>query len=117
MNLNLDPESVKGFLDPAEGGLLYETAYAQAAFGPCVEIGGYCGKSAVYIGSACAAQNEILFSVDHHRGSEEQQPGEEFFDPDLFAPLSGQIDTFREFRKTIAAADLEGCLHGPELTG
>jgi hypothetical protein len=61
----------------------------------------------VYLGAACKKSNSILFSVDHHRGSEEQQPGEEYFDPDLFDPRSGQIDTFREFRKTIAAADIE----------
>lgn len=108
MNLSLDPESVKGFLDPAEGALLYETAYAQAAFGPCVEIGGYCGKSAVYIGSACAAQNEILFSVDHHRGSEENQPGWEYHDPEIWDADAGAVDTLPFFRETIRKADLEG---------
>jgi hypothetical protein len=48
-----------------------------------------------------------LFSVDHHRGSEEQQPGEEYFDPELFDAAAGRIDTFRVFRETLARAGLE----------
>ena len=108
MNLNLDPDSIKGFLDPVEGALLYETAHVRAALGPCVEIGGYCGKSAVYIGSACAAQNEILFSVDHHRGSEENQPGWEYHDPEIWDADAGAVDTLPFFRETIRKADLEG---------
>jgi len=99
--------SIKGFLDEDEGRCLYETAVAAGRMGPCLEIGSYCGKSAVYLGAACKKNNSILFSIDHHRGSEEQQPGEDYFDPSLFDPLSGQIDTFREFRKTLAAAGLE----------
>ncbi len=100
-------DNVKGFLDQEEGRCLYETALEAARMGPCLEIGSYCGKSAVYLGAACKKNNSILFSVDHHRGSEEQQPGEEYFDPDLFDPRSGRLDTFREFRKTIAAAGIE----------
>jgi predicted O-methyltransferase YrrM len=100
-------DNVKGFLDEEEGRCLYETALEAGPIGPCLEIGSYCGKSTVYLGNACKKNDSILYSIDHHRGSEEQQPGEEFFDPDLFDPQSGQIDTFREFRKTIAAAGLE----------
>jgi predicted O-methyltransferase YrrM len=75
--------------------------------GPCLEVGSYCGKSTLYLGTACKKSDGILFSIDHHRGSEEQQPGEEYFDPELFDPHSGQLDTFREFRKTIESAELE----------
>ena len=75
--------------------------------GPCLEIGSYCGKSTVYLGTACREKESILFSIDHHRGSEEQQPGEEYYDADLFDPDSGLIDTFKEFRKSIAEAGLE----------
>jgi len=100
--------STKGFLDEDEGRCLYDTALAAGRMGPCLEIGSYCGKSTVYLGTACKEINSVLFSIDHHRGSEEQQPGEEYFDPGLFDPVSGRLDTFREFRKTIAAADLEG---------
>jgi hypothetical protein len=75
--------------------------------GPCLEIGSYCGKSTVYLGTACKEVHSILFAVDHHQGSEEQQPGEEYFDPDLFEPRSSGVDTFREFRRNIAAAGID----------
>ena len=48
----------------------------------------------------------MLFSVDHHRGSEEQQPGEPYFDPALFDPNQYAVDTFRDFRNTLAIAAL-----------
>ena len=108
--MDIDPKilaSIKGFLDEEEGRCLYETALEAGRVGPCLEIGSYCGKSAVYLGSACKKSNSILYSIDHHRGSEEQQPGEEYFDPDLYEPQSGYINTFREFRKTIAEAGIE----------
>ena len=108
--MNIDPELIsatKGFLDEDEGRCLYEIALEASRRGPCLEIGSYCGKSTVYIGAACKTRNGILFSVDHHRGSEEQQPGQQYFDPALFDPQSGRIDTFREFRKTLEKTGLE----------
>ena len=99
--------SVKGFLDEKEGARLFEIAGEAGKLGPCLEIGGYCGKSTVYMGAALDKTGGILFSVDHHRGSEEQQPGEAYFDPDLFDLNSGRVDTFKEFRKTIELAGLE----------
>jgi len=106
--LKLDPGTVKGFLDPAEGDLLYNTALQRAPFGPCVEIGGYCGKSALYIGTACAAHDEVLFSIDHHRGSEENQPGWEYFDEEVWDEAAGAVDTLPFFRDTVRRAGLEG---------
>jgi predicted O-methyltransferase YrrM len=100
-------DKVKGFLDEEEGRYLYEIALEASRMGPCLEIGSYCGKSTLYLGTGCRENNGILFSIDHHRGSEEQQPGEEYFDPDLFDPLTSRIDTFKEFRKTIEMARLE----------
>jgi predicted O-methyltransferase YrrM len=97
----------KGFLEDAEGEHLYRLALEAAGRGPCLEIGSYCGKSTLWIGTACRAAGQVLFAVDHHRGSEEQQPGEEYFDPALFDPAVGRIDTFRHFRATLAAAGLE----------
>lgn len=108
MQLRLDPDEVKGFLHPDEGAALYQSALEQAAFGPCLEIGGYCGKSAVYIGSACVQRSELHFSIDHHRGSEENQPGWEYFDETLWDDSAEAIDTLPFFRATIRKADLEG---------
>ena len=99
---------VKGFLDPEEGEALARFAKAQAVRGPCLEIGGYCGKSAVYLGRACAEAGELLYSVDHHRGSEENQPGWEYFDPELWDEAAGAVDTLPVFRETIRKAGLEG---------
>ena len=38
---------------------------------PLLEIGTYCGKSAVYLGAAAREAGTVCFTVDHHRGSEE----------------------------------------------
>ena len=98
------PESlaaaVRGFLDPLEGRRLFELAATASKRGPCLEIGSYCGKSAIYLGCGCRENGGVLFSVDHHRGSEEQQPGEEYFDPALFDPVSGCVNTLPAFRQS-----------------
>ena len=110
MNIGIDPELIsatRGFLDEDEGRCLYQIALEASRAGPCLEIGSYCGKSTIYIGIACKTNNGILFSVDHHRGSEEQQPGQAYFDPALFDPETGRVDTFHEFRKTLEKAGLE----------
>jgi predicted O-methyltransferase YrrM len=78
-----------------------------AAIGPALEIGSYCGKSTVYIGLACQQRGNILYAVDHHRGSEEHQLGEEYHDPALYDSDAGLMDTFREFRRVMRIAKLE----------
>jgi predicted O-methyltransferase YrrM len=97
----------KGFLDEQEGLRLYTLARDHAPIGPVVEIGSYCGKSSVYIGSGVKAAGGTLICVDHHRGNEEQQPGELYHDPDLFDPRSGRMDSLLELRRTIHDAGLE----------
>ena len=100
-------DNIKGFLDPEEGRALYETALKASRLGPCLEIGSYCGKSAVYLGSACRENGAVLFSVDHHCGSEEQQPGQEYFDPALFDFMTFSVNTLPLFRQTLHQAGLE----------
>jgi predicted O-methyltransferase YrrM len=100
-------DDVRGFLDREEGDCLYRTALNAAHSGPCLEIGSYCGKSTLYIGSGCKSSGGVLFSIDHHRGSEEQQPGEGYFDPALFDYRTFQMDTFPEFRAVLQRADIE----------
>ncbi|WP_105104370.1 class I SAM-dependent methyltransferase [Microbulbifer pacificus] len=107
LDLPLDIDSVKGFLDPQEGAALHRLAAEASDLGPCLEVGSYCGKSTVYLGSACKLMRNTLFAVDHHRGSEEHQPGEEYHDRDLFDERSQLMDSFRNFRSTMRAADLE----------
>mgnify|MGYP000131825536 CR=1 FL=1 len=105
-HLNVDIESVKGFLDPLEGEALYAAAEAMAQHGLCLEIGSYCGKSTIIIGAACQKAGGTLLAIDHHRGSEENQPGEEYFDPDL-DDGEGGMSTLSQFRANIRRAGLE----------
>jgi predicted O-methyltransferase YrrM len=107
MRLPIDPDTVKGFLDPAEGRALYAAALERAPHGPCLEIGAYCGKSAVYLGAACQAAGRLLFSLDHHRGSEENQPGWEWHDAELWDDAAGAMDTLPFLRATLRRAGLE----------
>ena len=101
LKLPLNINKVKGFLDPKEGDALYSYAKQYSISGSCLEIGSYCGKSAVYLGMAVKENGQKLYSVDHHKGSEEQQPGEEYFDPDLKSKDGDGIDTLPFFLDTI----------------
>ena len=107
VSLPLDINSVKGFLDAEEGAALYRHAITAATMGPILEVGSYCGKSSVYLGAACKLQQTILFAVDHHRGSEEHQLGEEYHDPTLYDERFSKMDSFPQFRQTLARAGLE----------
>ncbi|PID39926.1 MAG: hypothetical protein CR984_05870 [Proteobacteria bacterium] len=100
-------DGIKGFMDPEEGRALYDLALKASSMGPCLEIGSYCGKSAIYLGSACRENKAVLFSIDHHRGSEEQQPGEEYFDPALFDYRAFSMNTLPLFRRSLKLAGLE----------
>jgi predicted O-methyltransferase YrrM len=98
---------VKGFLADDEGRALYDMAMAAAKLGPCMEIGSFCGKSTVYLGSACKNNGSTLFTIDHHRGSEEQQPGQPYFDPDIFDSRTGCVNSLPLLRETLKKAGLE----------
>jgi MMP 1-O-methyltransferase len=100
-------EAAKGFMPPAEGLALYQTALAYGRRGPVIEIGTYCGKSTVYLAAAARSVGQQVVTVDHHRGSEENQPGWEYHDPSLVDPRSGRMDTLPHFRATLAQAGLE----------
>jgi predicted O-methyltransferase YrrM len=99
-----------------EGLALMEAAQAAGRVGEAggrrcfVEIGAWCGKSTVYLGAAADTCGAVLFSIDHHRGSEENQPGWEHHEPDLVA--DGRIDTLPHWRATVAAAGLESVVVG-----
>jgi predicted O-methyltransferase YrrM len=90
-----------------EGQFLFECAAEAGARGPLLEVGTYCGKSAIYLGAAARLTGSTVFTVDHHRGSEENQAGWEHHDPSLVDPELGLMDTLPVFRRTIAAAGLE----------
>lgn len=103
-------EAAPGFLPATEGLALYQAAERAAAAvpgAPLVEIGSWCGKSTLYLGAAAAGHATLVFAVDHHRGSEEHQPGWEWHDPTLVDPGAGVIDTLPAFRRTVRSAGLE----------
>ncbi|SFB99168.1 Methyltransferase domain-containing protein [Nocardioides terrae] len=96
-----------GFMPPEEGELLFRYAVQRLPHGPALEVGTYCGKSAVYLGAAAREAGGTVFTVDHHRGSEENQAGWEHHDPTLVDPETGLMDTLPVFRRTIQRAGLE----------
>lgn len=100
-------EAARGFMPVDEGLALYASALAAPA-GPWLEVGSYCGKSALYFGFAAAAKDTVLFALDHHRGSEENQAGWEHHEPDLVDDEIGHMDTLPIFRRTVFDAGLEG---------
>jgi predicted O-methyltransferase YrrM len=106
MKLPVDPASIKGFLDPEEGRALHDAALEAPAGAPCLEVGSYCGLSTVYLGTACREQGRVLFALDHHRGSEEHQPGEGYHDPETASADGSAVDTFPLFRATLDRAGL-----------
>ncbi len=100
-------EAAKGFMPPEEGLALYRTAAAYAPRGPIVEIGTYCGKSTIYLAAAARDADQVVVTVDHHHGSEENQPGWEYHDTTLVDERTGRLDTLPHFRATLAASGLE----------
>ena len=100
-------EAARGFMPPDEGIALYETVAQYAPVGPIAEIGTYCGKSTIYLAAAASEAGQLVVTVDHHRGSEEIQPGWEHHDPEVVDPATGRMDTLPFFRATLAAAGLE----------
>jgi hypothetical protein len=105
-----------GFMPDDEGDALFEAALLAAGEGPepLIEIGAYCGKSTLYIaaGVATAALRQhrepnVVFSLDHHRGSEENQAGWEHHDPGLVDEQTGLMDTLPAWRRTLQGAGAE----------
>jgi MMP 1-O-methyltransferase len=99
--------AAKGFMPHDEAQALHDAALVMAPHGLLLEVGTYCGKSATWLGAAARAGGGHLVTVDHHRGSEENQPGWEWHDPELVDATLGAMDTLPFFRHTMHAAGLE----------
>jgi predicted O-methyltransferase YrrM len=98
---------VPGFMPDDEGLALHRAGRDAAAVGPLLEVGSWCGTSAVYLGDAAEQAGTVLFCVDHHRGSEENQAGWEHHDPGVVDVRTNRIDTLPTFRRTVEEAGLE----------
>ena len=108
-------DTVKGFMPRDEGLALFEFALAhgeRSHRGTWLEIGAWCGKSAVYLGAAAEETNSVLYSLDHHHGSEENQAGWDHFDATLVDPVDGRLNTLPSWQRTIADAHLESTVMG-----
>lgn len=101
--------ATRGFMPDDEGLALHRAGLEAGAsgLGPLVEVGSYCGRSTVYLGAAARTAGAVLVTVDHHRGSEENQPGWAHHDPDVVDPRTGRIDTLPFLRRTLERAGLE----------
>jgi MMP 1-O-methyltransferase len=106
-SLRAAAEAAPGFMPADEGLALYAAAERAAKVGDLLEIGTYCGKSTIYLAAAAATADRVVVTVDHHRGSEEQQPGWEYHDPALVDPETGLMDTLPTMRRTLHAAGVE----------
>jgi predicted O-methyltransferase YrrM len=100
-------EAAPGFMPPDEGVALYDAAVAASVDGPLLEVGSWMGKSTLYLAAAARQRKTVVVTVDHHRGSEEHQPGWDYHDSSLVDPDVGRIDTLPHFRRTTATAGVE----------
>lgn len=114
--MSLTPElrrtalAAKGFMPGDEGDALHAAALEAGSAlpgRPFLEVGSYCGRSTIWLGEAARQRDTVLFAVDHHRGSEENQEGWEWHDASLVDPANGKMDTLPTFRRTVFEAGLE----------
>ena len=106
---------VKGFMPDDEGAALFDAAIAEGQRNPggtWLEVGAYCGKSAVYLGAAAEETASVFYSLDHHHGSEENQSGWEHHDTSLIDPVDGRLNTLPTWQRSIADAQLENTVVG-----
>jgi hypothetical protein len=102
--------ATKGFMPAEEGDALHAAALAAAEAvpgAPFAEIGSYCGRSTIWLAAAAREVGTVVFAVDHHRGSEENQVGWEHHDPTVVDERTGLMDTLPHFRRTLFDAGLE----------
>ncbi len=115
-------DTVKGFMPRNEGLALHQCARDLGVKFPgstWLEVGAWCGKSATYLGAAAQESDSVLYSLDHHHGSEENQAGWEHFDPTLVDPVDGRLNTLPTWQRSIAESELENTvvgLVGPSVT-
>lgn len=100
-------DRVQGFMPSDEGQALYQAALHYLDGGAGVEIGTYCGKSTLLLGAAAQQNGSVLYTIDHHHGSEEHQPGWEYHDASMVDEVTGLFDTLQTFRRTLDAAGLD----------
>ena len=97
---------VKGFLSDKEAKKLQELFLNVHHLGSVLEIGTYCGKSTLNFALVAKKIDGLIYSVDHHTGSEEHQLGEEYHDEDLFDKRLEKFNTLPELLKNLRSSSL-----------
>ena len=105
-------DTLTGFMPPDEGRALTTAGLARLPGETWLEIGAWCAKSAVFLGAAAEARGAVLYSLDHHHGSEENQRGWEHFDENLVDPRDGRLNTLPTWQANVARAGLERVIVG-----
>jgi predicted O-methyltransferase YrrM/GNAT superfamily N-acetyltransferase len=106
-HLQAAAEAATGFMPLAEGLALHDAVAALEVAGPVLEVGTYQGRSTLFLAAGAQASGRVVVTVDHHRGSEEHQPGWEYHDPAMVDPGTGRVDTLPGLRRTLARAGVE----------
>ncbi len=103
-------KNLKGFMPEHEGHALMKWSEDFSKIGPILEIGSFCGKSSIYMGIAAQKMNQVVYTIDHHRGSEEHQLNEEYFDSEIYDKELNEVNSFPLFMKNIRLFDLENTI-------
>ena len=98
---------VKGFLNDKEAKKLQELFLNVHHLGSVLEIGTYCGKSTLNFALIAKKIGGLIYTVDHHTGSEEHQLGEEYHDEDLYDKRLKKFNTLPEFLKNLRSSNLD----------
>ena len=98
---------VKGFLSDKEAKKLQELYLNVHHLGSVLEIGTYCGKSTLNFALIAKKIGGLIYTVDHHTGSEEHQLGEEYHDEDLYDKRLKKFNTLPEFLKNLRSSNLD----------
>ena len=97
-------KDVKGFLSDKEAKKLQELFLKVHHLGSVLEIGTYCGKSALNFSEVAKDVNGLIYTIDHHTGSEEHQRGEEYHDSELFDERLKKFNTLPEFLNNLKSS-------------
>tara|TARA_B100000242_G_scaffold186011_1_gene133698 strand:- start:182 stop:775 length:594 start_codon:yes stop_codon:yes gene_type:complete len=97
---------VKGFLNDKEAKKLQELFLNVHHLGSVLEIGTYCGKSTLNFALVAKKIDGLIYTIDHHTGSEEHQLGEEYHDEDLYDNRLEKFNTLPEFLKNLKSSNL-----------
>ena len=101
---------LKGFMPISEGTALLKWAQKFSKNGPIMEIGTYCGKSTIYLATGALQNNQFVYTIDHHEGSEEHQINEEYFDSETYDFIKKRVDTFPLLIKNINKLNIKNII-------